>query len=181
MGMGKATDDYWTMEVQVRGRARGCSDDSHPSYSRLRAQTSPPYSDHCTEPNWQLQAIVVALSTGPNGPSDKIGRTNASLVLSTVRGDGYTLKVREARVSHPAPSEQAACAPAASAARPPRNGHGRGSARRLCACGRLCSQGLVHVERLLHRRGRRLLPLVRHEPGPTARLAIDPCLHRIIR
>lgn len=43
-------DDYWTTEVQ----------------------TSPPYQDNCTEPNWQLQAIVVALSTGPNGPSDKV-------------------------------------------------------------------------------------------------------------
>ena len=71
IGIAPSKDDWWTTEVQP----------------------NPPYSDNCTEPNWQLQAIVVALSTGPNGPSDKIGYTNASLVMSTVRGDGYTLKV----------------------------------------------------------------------------------------
>jgi hypothetical protein len=55
-------------------------------------QTGSPYSDNPTEPNWQLQAIVVGLSTGPNGPSDKIGATNASLVMSTIRSDGLTLQ-----------------------------------------------------------------------------------------
>jgi hypothetical protein len=70
IGVAPSKDDYWTTEVQ----------------------TGSPYSDNPTEPNWQLQALVVGLSTGPNGPSDKIGATNASLVMSTVRGDGLTLQ-----------------------------------------------------------------------------------------
>jgi hypothetical protein len=41
-----------------------------------------------------LQAIIVTLSMGPNGPSDAVGKTNKSLVMSTVRGDGVTLRVR---------------------------------------------------------------------------------------
>ena len=48
--------------------------------------------DQPTEPNWQLQAIVIALSTGPNGFSDMVGATNASLVMSTVNGEGTTLR-----------------------------------------------------------------------------------------
>jgi len=53
-----------------------------------------PCRDNPTEPNWQLQAIVVALSMGPNGPSDYPGHTNKSLVMSTIRGDGFTMQVR---------------------------------------------------------------------------------------
>ncbi len=63
-------DDWWTTE----------------------SQPGNPYGDKPTEPNWQLQAIVIALSTGPNGPSDGIGFTNASLVMSTVRADGVNLQ-----------------------------------------------------------------------------------------
>ena len=70
IGIAPSKDDWWTTEVQPGN----------------------PYSDKPTEPNWQLQAITIALSTGPNGPSDGIGYTNASLVMSTVRGDGVTLK-----------------------------------------------------------------------------------------
>ena len=59
-------------------------------------QTGNPYTNGTSksgdEPNWQLQATVVALSTGPNGPSDGLGFTNATLVMSTVRGDGLTLQ-----------------------------------------------------------------------------------------
>ena len=57
------------------------------------SETQPgnPYGT-ATEPNWQLQALVIGLSTGPNGPADGIGHTNASLVMSTVRGDGLTLQ-----------------------------------------------------------------------------------------
>ena len=55
-------------------------------------QPGNPYGDNPTEPNWQLQALVVGLSTGPNGPSDGIGYTNASLILSTVRADGLNLQ-----------------------------------------------------------------------------------------
>jgi len=70
IGVAPSKDDWWTSEVQPGS----------------------PYSDKPTEPNWQLQALVIGLSTGPNGPSDGIGFTNASLVLSTVRGDGLTLQ-----------------------------------------------------------------------------------------
>jgi hypothetical protein len=63
-------DDYWTTEVQPGN----------------------PYGDHPTEPNWQLEAITVALSTGPNGPSDGLGFSNASVILATVRADGITLQ-----------------------------------------------------------------------------------------
>lgn len=68
--MAPSKDDWWTTEVQPGS----------------------PYGDKPTEPNWQLEAITVGLSTGPNGPSDGIGFTNASLVMSTVRGDGLTLQ-----------------------------------------------------------------------------------------
>lgn len=71
VGIAPSKDDWWTTEVQPGN----------------------PYKDDPSEPNWQLQAIVVAQSTGPNGPSDAVGYTNVSLVMSTVRGDGTTLKV----------------------------------------------------------------------------------------
>ena len=70
IGVAPSKDNWWTTEVQA---------DS-------------PYGDQPTEPNWQLQALVIGLSTGPNGPSDGLGFTNASLVLSTVRADGLTLQ-----------------------------------------------------------------------------------------
>jgi hypothetical protein len=70
IGIAPSKDDYWTTEIQPGN----------------------PYSDNPTEPNWQLQAIVVGLSTGPNGPSDGIGYSNASLIMSTIRGDGVTLQ-----------------------------------------------------------------------------------------
>jgi hypothetical protein len=63
-------DDYWTTEVQPDN----------------------PYGSGVSEPNWQLQAIVIALSTGPNGPSDMIGGVNATLLRSTIMADGTTLK-----------------------------------------------------------------------------------------
>jgi len=70
IGIAPSKDDWWTTEVQPGS----------------------PYGDKPTEPNWQLQALVIGLSTGPNGPSDGLGFTNASLVRSTVRADGLTLQ-----------------------------------------------------------------------------------------
>ena len=70
IGVKPSKDDWWTTEVQPNS----------------------PYGDRPTEPNWQLQALTIALSTGPNGPSDKIGCTNATLVMSTLRGDGHNLQ-----------------------------------------------------------------------------------------
>jgi hypothetical protein len=69
IGIAPSKDDYWTSEVQPN-----------------------PYTDNPTEPNWQLISIIVALSTGPNGPSDYIGLTNSSVVLATIRGDGTTVQ-----------------------------------------------------------------------------------------
>ncbi len=51
IGIAPSKDDWWTTEVQHGN----------------------PYFDNPTEPNWQLLALVVGLSTGPNGPSDGIG------------------------------------------------------------------------------------------------------------
>jgi hypothetical protein len=70
IGVAPSKDDYWTTEFQPGN----------------------PYGDKPTEPNWQLEAITVALSTGPNGPSDGIGFTNATLVMSTVNAAGLTLQ-----------------------------------------------------------------------------------------
>jgi hypothetical protein len=70
LGVAPSKDDWWSTETQPNS----------------------PYGDKPTEPNWQLQAFVVGLSTGPNGPSDGIGYTNSTLVMSTVRADGVTLQ-----------------------------------------------------------------------------------------
>ena len=51
IGVAPSKDTYWTTEHQPNS----------------------PYVDNPTEPNWQLQALAVALSTGPNGPGDAIG------------------------------------------------------------------------------------------------------------
>ena len=51
IGVAPSKDTYWTTELQPNS----------------------PYVDNPTEPNWQLQALAVALSTGPNGPGDAIG------------------------------------------------------------------------------------------------------------
>jgi hypothetical protein len=45
-----------------------------------------------TEPNFELQALVSALSRGTVGPGDKIGHMNRELLLRTCRADGLLLK-----------------------------------------------------------------------------------------
>jgi hypothetical protein len=45
-----------------------------------------------TEPNFELQALVSALSRGAVGPGDKIGHMNRELLLKTCRSDGLLLK-----------------------------------------------------------------------------------------
>lgn len=64
-------------------------------------QPGNPYGDNPTEPNWQLQAIVIALSTGPNGPSDMLNGVNASLIWTTIAGDGTTLKPARPAITVP--------------------------------------------------------------------------------
>lgn len=71
IGIQPSKDDFWTTEYQPGS----------------------PYGDKPTEPNWQLQAIITTLSTGPVGPSDMLNGTNASLVMQTCRaGDGLLLR-----------------------------------------------------------------------------------------
>ncbi|XP_050418353.2 uncharacterized protein LOC126831744 [Patella vulgata] len=45
-----------------------------------------------TEPNGALQALIATMSTGPVGPSDEIGKTNASLLMRCCNADGLILK-----------------------------------------------------------------------------------------
>ncbi len=45
-----------------------------------------------TEPNFELQALVAALSRGAVGPGDKIGCMNRELLAKTCRSDGLLLK-----------------------------------------------------------------------------------------
>ncbi len=72
IGIQPSKDDWWSTEFQPGS----------------------PYGDKPTEPNWQLQAIITTMSTGPVGPSDMIQNgTNASVVMQTCRaGDGLLLR-----------------------------------------------------------------------------------------
>jgi hypothetical protein len=71
IGIQPSKDDFWTTEFQPNS----------------------PYGDKPTEPNWQLQAFMTTLSTGPVGPSDMLGGINATLIMSTCRaGDGLLLR-----------------------------------------------------------------------------------------
>ena len=45
-----------------------------------------------SEPYPELQAVVATLSTGPVGPSDKIGCSDAKLIMRSVNSDGLILK-----------------------------------------------------------------------------------------
>ena len=45
-----------------------------------------------SEPYPELQAVVATLSTGPVGPSDKIGCSDAKLIMKSVNKDGLILK-----------------------------------------------------------------------------------------
>ncbi|XP_070576651.1 uncharacterized protein [Ptychodera flava] len=56
------------------------------------AQTGNPRYKHKTEPYVELQSVVTSLSTGPVGPSDKIGFTNTSLLMRCCNTDGLILK-----------------------------------------------------------------------------------------
>jgi hypothetical protein len=56
-------------------------------------QPGSPYNKgNVTEPNFELQALVSALSTGAVGPGDKIGSLNKELIMKTCRQDGMLLK-----------------------------------------------------------------------------------------
>jgi hypothetical protein len=71
IGVQPSKDDFWTTMTQPGN----------------------PYGDNPSEPNWQMQAIVATLSTGPVGPSDMVGATNVTVVMQTCRaGDGLLLR-----------------------------------------------------------------------------------------
>ena len=44
------------------------------------------------EPNGELQALVSTLSTGPVGPSDKIGEADYSMIWKSCNAEGLILK-----------------------------------------------------------------------------------------
>ncbi|KAK6165976.1 hypothetical protein SNE40_022775 [Patella caerulea] len=53
-------------------------------------QSGNPYNR--SEPNTALQAMIATMSTGPVGPSDKIGTTNVTLLLRCCNAEGLILK-----------------------------------------------------------------------------------------
>ncbi|KAK7098686.1 uncharacterized protein [Littorina saxatilis] len=53
-------------------------------------QPGNPYN--LSEPYPELEAVVSTLSTGPVGPSDRVGHTNVSLLMQCCRADGLILK-----------------------------------------------------------------------------------------
>jgi len=60
----------------------------------LPPQTGSAYGDHATmkEPYNRLQAVVSTLSKGPVAPSDKIGRSDAKLIMRSCAADGRLLQ-----------------------------------------------------------------------------------------
>jgi hypothetical protein len=69
LGIFPFKDDFWTTSDQP-----GCK-----------------YSS-CTEPNPVMQTLVAALSAGPVGPSDSIGKLDVDLIMKTCTADGLLLK-----------------------------------------------------------------------------------------
>ena len=49
-------------------------------------------SDSTLEPYTELQSLVATLSTGPVGPSDKIGSSSVELIMKSVNAEGLILK-----------------------------------------------------------------------------------------
>ena len=70
LGVAPSKDTWWSSEFQP----------GNPQYGGAH------------EPNYILQAVVVALSTGPNQPGDMVGAANASNIMSTCNSEGLTLK-----------------------------------------------------------------------------------------
>ncbi|XP_050403537.2 uncharacterized protein LOC126819480 [Patella vulgata] len=68
MGVAPFKDTFWTTSTQPGN----------------------PYNK--SEPNTRLQGFVATLSTGPVGPSDKIGLHNVSLIMRCCNDDGLILK-----------------------------------------------------------------------------------------
>ena len=64
------------------------------NYWSTDVQTGSAYGDHATikEPYNRLQAVVSTLSKGPVAPSDKIGRSDAKLIMRSCAADGRLLQ-----------------------------------------------------------------------------------------
>jgi len=69
LGIFPFKDDFWSTGSQT-----GCK---YPS---------------CVEPNPELETLVAALSAGPVGPSDAVGKINKDLVMKTCTASGLLLK-----------------------------------------------------------------------------------------
>eukprot|EP01113_Clastostelium_recurvatum_P038251 TRINITY_DN569_c0_g1_i3.p1 TRINITY_DN569_c0_g1~~TRINITY_DN569_c0_g1_i3.p1 ORF type:complete len:418 (-),score=101.55 TRINITY_DN569_c0_g1_i3:227-1480(-) len=74
LGLVPYKDDFWTTESQ-------------PNCYNMDGRGT-----HCTEPNTILQTLSAALTAGPVGPSDMIGKMNRTLIMHTCRNDGLLLK-----------------------------------------------------------------------------------------
>jgi len=75
VGIAPTKDNYWSTSVQPGN----------------------PYKDNPTEPYTRLQSAVSTLSSGPVAPSDRIGYSDAALILKACMIDGTLL-------SHPIPA-----------------------------------------------------------------------------
>jgi hypothetical protein len=62
------------------------------NYWSTDVQTGSPYKDNPTEPYNRLQAVVSTISKGPVAPSDKVGRSDAALILKSCASDGKLLQ-----------------------------------------------------------------------------------------
>jgi len=93
----RASTDYhpgatqWTLGVtSIFAHAVGLAP-TKDNYWSTSVQPGNPYKDNPTEPYTRLQSAVSTLSAGPVAPSDKIGYSDAALILKACMADGTLL------------------------------------------------------------------------------------------
>jgi len=93
----RASTDYhpgatqWTLGVtSIFAHAVGIAP-TKDNYWSTSVQPGNPYKDNPTEPYNRLQSAVSTLSAGPVAPSDKIGYSDAALILKACMADGTLL------------------------------------------------------------------------------------------
>ncbi|XP_050411267.2 uncharacterized protein LOC126825609 [Patella vulgata] len=111
--MADPRDALTSLEIPVVTQARA-SEDYHPGNNNWRLGLTSIFADslgvapfkdnfwtttyqagnkyNLSEPNTELIAAVATLSTGPVGPADKIGFSNAELIMRSCDADGLILK-----------------------------------------------------------------------------------------
>lgn len=70
LGLAPSKDNFWSTDVQ----------------------TDSPYGNKTIEPYGEMQAAVLAYSTGPVAASDKVGKSNVTRILGTCTKDGTLLQ-----------------------------------------------------------------------------------------